>query len=144
MVISNESGNSGAALARRMQGETIEKINKGFPHWFNENYKSYNGRDTELPVDQHMLAALIAPRLLYIASAEDDGWADPEGEFLPGYHAGSVYGLYGHAGLGTASFPAVAQSIHGDRIGYHMRIGKHGLGLYDWGQFMDFADKYWK
>ena len=144
MVISNESGSTGAALARRMQGETIAKINKGFPHWFNRNYRNFNDSEESLPVDQHMLAALIAPRLLYIGSAQEDTWADPEGEFLSGFHASPVYNLYGHKGLGDASFPTADQPVHGDRVAYHMRSGKHNLTEYDWGQYMDFADKYWK
>lgn len=144
MVISNESGSTGAALARRMQGETIAKINKGFPHWFNRNYRNFNDNEESLPVDQHMLAALIAPRLLYIGSAQEDTWADPEGEFLSGFHASPVYNLYGHKGLGDASFPTADQPVHGDRVAYHMRSGKHNLTEYDWGQYMDFADKYWK
>ncbi len=144
MVISNESGSTGAALARRMQGETIAKISKGFPHWFNRNYRKFNDNENALPVDQHMLAALIAPRLLYIGSAQEDTWADPEGEFLSGFYAGPVYELYGHSGLGKATFPAVDTPVHGDRVAYHMRSGKHNLTEYDWGQYMDFADRYWK
>jgi hypothetical protein len=144
MVISNESGSTGAALARRMQGETIAKINKGFPHWFNRNYRNFNDNENEMPVDQHMLAALIAPRLLYIGSAQEDTWADPEGEFLSGFYARPVYELYGYKGLGDATFPEADQPVHGDRVAYHMRSGKHNLTEYDWGQYMDFADKYWK
>jgi hypothetical protein len=144
MIISNESGNSGAALARRMKGETIAKINKGFPHWFNKNYKKFNDNEFDLPVDQHMLAALVAPRLLYIGSAQEDTWADPEGEYLSAVHAAPVYNLYGHKGLVEAPFPKADQPIHGDRVAYHIRSGKHNLTEYDWGQYMDFADKYWK
>jgi hypothetical protein len=93
MVVSNCSGNTGAMLARRRQpkAETIAVINKSFPHWFNENYKQYGGREDALPIDQHMLAALIAPRLLYIASKTQDLWADPEGEFLTGVYASPAY-----------------------------------------------------
>src|SRR5215207_4176990 len=84
MVVSNCSGCTGASLARRRQpkAETIKVINKSFPHWFCANYKQYDDREDELPVDQHMLLALIAPRLLCIGSASEDLWADPEGEFL--------------------------------------------------------------
>ncbi|WP_265592679.1 prolyl oligopeptidase family serine peptidase [Verrucomicrobium sp. BvORR034] len=141
MVVSNDSGSTGAALARGKTGEKIRDINRGFPHWFNGNYKTFADREEELPVDQHMLAALIAPRLLYIASATEDDWAHPKNEFLSGVHASPVYGLYGLEGLTGKAFPNPDAPVQGGSIGYHLRTGKHNLTEYDWGCFMDFADK---
>lgn len=140
IIISNESGEGGAALARRWYGETVEKINKQFPHWFNTKFKEYNNNENKLPVDQHILLGLMAPRPLYVASAEGDQWSDPKGEFLGLKNAEPVYSLFGKKGLGVDEMPAVNHPV-GETLGYHNRTGKHGINLYDWQQYIDFADR---
>jgi hypothetical protein len=143
LVISNNSGCGGASLARGKEGEKVADITTRFAYWFCENYRQYANNEDALPIDQHQLLGLIAPRLLYVASATEDQWAAPKNEFKSCVLAGPVYRLFGKKGLESDTMPPPDQSMSGGSIGYHMRSGKHDLAPSDWQHYMDFADKNW-
>jgi len=142
LVISNCSGCCGASLERRRFGETLESLNRVFPHWCCANARDWHERSAERPFDQHMLLSLIAPRPLYVASASEDSWADPRGEFLSALAASAVYERLGVAGLPVEAMPEPGAAVMGG-IGYHARPGGHDVTVYDWEQYMAFADRHW-
>ncbi len=140
MVISNESGAGGAALARRRFGETVARLNSSFPHWFCTNYNKYSNNEIALPVDMHMLLALIAPRALYIDCADEDLWGDPHGSYISLYNAVPVFKLLGWNSSIPESMPPLNKQVISGRVGFHIRDGVHNMLLKDWSWFMDFAD----
>ncbi|MHA8067184.1 glucuronyl esterase domain-containing protein [Aquirufa sp. ROCK2-A2] len=139
-VISNESGEGGAAIARRNYGENLWRITNNFPHWFFKDYKNYAYKENELPFDSNILLGLLAPRPLYVTSAVGDQWSDPMGEFLGAKWAEPIYHLYHHIGLGETSFPALNTPV-GQRVQYHIREGKHDINEFDWTEFIRFANE---
>lgn len=144
ICVSNCSGNTGVALARRQFGERISRINTSFPHWFNTNYKKFNDKEDLLPVDQHMLVALVAPRPVYATNASKDLWADPKGTFLSLKNAEKVFALYGISSNLPETPPGINESIIQSQIAYHNREGEHDLTAYDWSNFIKFANYHYR
>ncbi len=140
LTVSNCSGSCGAKLSHRYFGESIEWIQQWNPHWMRADFDRFAGHDAELPFDQHWLMAAIAPRLLYVASATADCYADPEGEFLGAKAAGEAWKYFGGRGLGEADFPAPGKLI-GHEVGYYLRTGDHDITDENWKAMVEFARK---
>ena len=142
VVISNESGEGGASISRRLIGERTTDLNTHFPHWFDANYRKYNDHEDQMPFDSNLLMTLIAPRGLYVASAVEDLEADPKGEFLAAAEASKVWSLFGKRGIGTMEMPGLQQPV-GQDVRHHVRAGKHDVTAYDWEQYIQFAREQW-
>ncbi len=143
-VISNDSGNSGAAITKGKAGEKIRDICSKFPYWFCSNYQKYMDQDENLEFDQHFLTSLIYPRYLYIASASEDLWADPKAEFRCCIETSKVYNKFDKKGFiydKESYLEPGCEYLEGD-IGYHLRKGTHYLTRYDWQRFMKYMNKH--
>jgi hypothetical protein len=143
LVISNGSGCGGAALSKRIFGETVRHLTTNLPYWFAGNLAKYSDHEPELPVDQHELLALIAPRPVLVTSGTTDTWADPKGEFLSVFHASPVWKLFGHQGFQGTEMPAPSVFVPG-RLSYFLRPGGHDVTLEDWQAMVRFADLHFK
>ena len=144
MVCSNNSGCSGAKLNHIVlpKSEHIKQILKNFPYWFCKNYRKYAGKDMSMDFDQHELLALIAPRLLCVASATDDYWAGQRGEWWAAKLASPAWELYGKKGLVADAYPEPEKPQQEGCVSYHLRKGPHFLAPFDWHRYMDFADRH--
>jgi len=138
-AFSNDSGCSGAAIARGNDGETVAKIYKQFPYWFCEEYAKYADREDSLPFDQHYLLAANFPHRVYVASAESDAWACPRNEYLACRAATSYYEKRGKSGLVSDAESARAGDFFGEgHIGYHIRRGTHYFSREDWNRYFEY------
>ena len=144
LVISNDSGNTGASLSRGNHGETVFTINMGMPHWFCSEYRQFGKNENALPVDQHMLLATIAPRKLYVGNAEDDLWADPQGSFNSLRFASKAFALYDTDVLPEEMevYPPINTAYHCRTMGVHLRSGWHDIQKEDWVHYLQFMDQF--
>ncbi len=142
LVISNDSGCTGASLSRGNHGETVHSICKGFPHWFCSGYAKYGCRENDLPVDQNLLLASLAPRKLYVASAEDDLWADPQGAFNSLMSAMDAYRLFYGDRVLSGRYPETNVPEHSEGLAIHVRAGWHDIQKEDWVHYLDYMDRY--
>ncbi|SHE52979.1 hypothetical protein SAMN05444274_101607 [Mariniphaga anaerophila] len=141
MVLSCTAGHAGDALWKREFGETLENMCEWLPRWLAPNAQKYKGRVDELPVDQHMMMACVAPRPIFITSGQYDLWADTKGAWLAAYHSIPVYEMYGKkVAFESDTQPAVSEVIMESSIGYNLRTDYHGISAMDWEKYMKFIE----
>jgi hypothetical protein len=154
VVYSSSSGEGGAKLYRHIFGEQLPNVaSASLYHWFAGNFLKYAGPLTaaDLPVDNHELIALCAPRPVFIgggasvgdgyADPRGDAWADPRGMFLAEAAAGPVYRLLGKKDLGVSQFPPIETPLIDGDLGFRQHGGDHTPAP-NWPTFLEFAAKY--
>ncbi len=139
LAIPHQAGCGGSAPSRGTIGESVQRINTAFPHWFNAEFKTFNERTDLLPFDQHCLVALCAPRPVLFSNALEDQWANPTGQFEVLKAADPVYRFLGSTGLEVTDIPELGKLSPGV-LGYYIRAGKHSMTAEDWGIFLNYAD----
>jgi len=139
LAIPCQAGCGGTAPSRGTVGESVQRINTAFPHWFNANFKQFNADPSRLPFDQNALVALMAPRPVLFSNATEDTWANPAGQFEVLRGAESVYRLLGAGVCDAETMPPAGQLVT-SRLGYYIRPGKHSMTAIDWAAFLDYAD----
>ena len=143
MVIASCSGEGGAALSRRNFGETAAHLASPlrYHYQFCPNYKQYSENLAMVPMDAHMLLALIAPRPLLLQTGSTDRWSDPKGEFLAAVAATPVYELLDRKGMDTDILPPAGTPLL-NTLGYYMHEGGHGVLPGDWEVYLKYMKKY--
>jgi hypothetical protein len=139
LAIPHQAGCGGTAPSRGTVGESVERINRAFPHWFGGRFKSFSREPSRLPFDQHSLVALMAPRPVLLSNAMEDQWANPAGQFEALKAAEPVYRLMNAGTVGSETVPVLGMLLKG-RLGYYIRPGKHSMTASDWRVFMEYAD----
>lgn len=122
----NDSGSGGAGCYRWQgpESETLADTMEQIAYWFSPGLKGYVGREEDLPFDQHVLKALVAPRGLLSTEAYGDLWANPQGTWQTHRAAREVFRFLG------------AET----QLGIWYRGGRHRHDWRDWMAFLAFAD----
>jgi len=140
-VLLSTAGHGADAIWRREYGETLENMCKYLPTWICRNANKYAKNVHKMPVDQHSLLACMAPRPLYVATAQHDLWADQLGQWIGTYNAASAYDLYGkYPAFNSEKQPPLNKPIIESSVGFHVRSGVHELERYDWEKYMQFME----
>lgn len=136
-VFAHQAGFGGASLSRSRTGEGVKRITKNYGYWFDPAYASYARRLDEIPVDQHQLIALVAPRPVLLGNARRDVWSDPNSSFRAAAAADRVYELYGVEGFDQAE---LKDTVPEAELSFYMRVGGHGVQQEDIDAMLNFFD----
>ncbi|UCE07110.1 MAG: acetylxylan esterase [bacterium] len=142
LVIPHQSGTGGMALSRMNPSESVERINEKFPHWFNDNFAKFGKNVDRLPVDQHLLVALVAPRPLMDNAGLKDTWASPHLALQAMKTATPVYELLGERGIvGNGFVRDEIGDIDFGRLLQYQRDTEHTLNIDYWNVMIEFANR---
>ena len=140
LILAHQSGFGGAALSRSDVGERVDRVAKSYPHWFTSAFQAYAEAPDTLPVDQHHLLALLAPRPVFLGNGRRDVWSDPNSTYRAAQGADRIYELYGASGLeqsGLENFNPRAE------LAFQLRAGAHGITPEDVTAMLAFVDAHW-
>lgn len=140
-VIAHQSGTGGASLNKLKKGESIKGITEAYPHWFAPRYAEAAGREEAMPIDQHQLLALIAPRPVMLGNARRDVWSDPNGAFRAARGADPAWKLLGSDGMSQKSLRRFDPKAD---LSFWIRPGTHGVVKEDWPAFLEFLDAHFE
>jgi hypothetical protein len=77
--------------AKVERSETLDDLLKYFDFWMGEDIQKYAQHEEDLPFDEHMLKAMVAPRTLYVSEAAGDIWSNPIGSWQTTMAAKEVF-----------------------------------------------------
>jgi hypothetical protein len=142
MMIAHQSGTGGAALTHvdAPGSESVFAINTIFPTWFDDVYPTFADDETRLPIDQHMLIAMSAPRLVLVTDGAEDLRAEPTSAVQATELAEPAWALQGAAGI--VREPDGTHGLEGN-LAWRLRPGDHALTHDDWTTFLAFARAHW-
>ncbi len=143
LVAPHQSGTGGCALSRDNDQETVERINRVFPHWFNDTFPKFDDHEDLLPIDQNLLMALVAPRPFLDTEGDQDKWANYSSSYRGLQSADKVYKFLGAKGLVEGGLVHGEEPIVGPKFSQLMQYRRdtnHQMNRDYWQRMLDFAD----
>lgn len=138
-VIAHQSGFAGAALSRSETGEGLARMSRAYPHWLSPSVQQYSDDLPSLPVDQHQLIALNAPKPLLIGNGRRDVWSDPNSTFRSVLAAAPTYEAISGEGVDSE---VLTETNLSSKLVYYLRPGGHAVIQQDVSTFIAFVENH--